>query len=239
MTQKCNVSRSSSSLRRTMVANADGPRVGPPLYVSKLRADVAAGDAPLSIAAHYYPQRGATLVTVYAADHPGLFYRIAGAIHLAGGNIIDARIHTTRDGVAIDNFLVQDPMGGAFHSPEQLTRIRNAIEDSLSNRHRLITKLSASAAPPARRPRSRRGAPQSVRWPTSMPPPLSSSTALPSGFEHGPAHKLCASRHHHHKINTELTRPMPHARRRLPRAVPRRRERCGGHRVSARHARRR
>ena len=26
-------------------------------------------------------ERGATLVTVYAADHPGLFYRIAGAIH--------------------------------------------------------------------------------------------------------------------------------------------------------------
>src|SRR3546814_3120706 len=32
-----------------------------------------AGDSPLSIAAQYYPQRGATLVTVYAADHPGLF----------------------------------------------------------------------------------------------------------------------------------------------------------------------
>lgn len=111
---------------------------------------LAAGDSPLSIAAHYYPQRGATLVTVYAADHPGLFYRIAGAIHLAGGNIIDARIHTTRDGVAIDNFLVQDPFGGAFHSPEQLTRIRNAIEDSLSNRHRLITKLSARPLPRTR-----------------------------------------------------------------------------------------
>ncbi|MBJ7443012.1 MAG: [protein-PII] uridylyltransferase [Sphingobium sp.] len=104
---------------------------------------LASADAPLSIAAHYYPQRGATLVTVYATDHPGLFYRIAGAIHLAGGNIIDARIHTTRDGVAIDNFLVQDPFGGAFHDPDQLTRIRNAIEDSLSNRHRMITKLSA------------------------------------------------------------------------------------------------
>ena len=111
---------------------------------------LASGDEPLSIAAHFYPQRGATLVTVYAADHPGLFYRIAGAIHLAGGNIIDARIHTTRDGVAIDNFLVQDPLGGAFHSPEQLTRIRNAIEDSLSNRHRLITKLSARPLPRTR-----------------------------------------------------------------------------------------
>ncbi|MET0372600.1 MAG: [protein-PII] uridylyltransferase [Sphingobium sp.] len=110
-----------------------------------------AGDARLSIEAHYYPQRGATLVTVYAADHPGLFYRIAGAIHLAGGNIIDARIHTTRDGVAVDNFLVQDPMGGAFHDPGQLKRIKAAIEDSLANRHRMITKLEAR---PLSRPRA-------------------------------------------------------------------------------------
>jgi [protein-PII] uridylyltransferase len=109
-----------------------------------------AGDEQLSIAAQYYPQRGATLVTVYAADHPGLFYRVAGAIHLAGGNIIDARIHTTRDGVAIDNFLVQDPLGGAFHSPDQLKRIRTAIEDSLANRHRMITKLEARPLPRTR-----------------------------------------------------------------------------------------
>ncbi|MFZ2997881.1 [protein-PII] uridylyltransferase [Sphingobium sp.] len=113
------------------------------ILIHNARHILASGETQLAIAAQYYPQRGATLVTVYATDHPGLFYRIAGAIHLAGGNIIDARIHTTRDGVAIDNFLVQDPMGGAFHSPEQLTRIRNAIEDSLSNRHRMITKLSA------------------------------------------------------------------------------------------------
>ncbi|MDX3898995.1 MAG: [protein-PII] uridylyltransferase [Sphingobium sp.] len=120
------------------------------ILIHNARHILDAGDAPLSIAAQYYPQRGATLVTVYAADHPGLFYRIAGAIHLAGGNIIDARIHTTRDGVAIDNFLVQDPLGGAFHSPEQLTRIRNAIEDSLANRHRLITKLEARPLPRTR-----------------------------------------------------------------------------------------
>src|SRR5690606_24832519 len=104
-------------------------------------------DAPLSIAAQYYPQRGATLVTVYATDHPGLFYRVAGAIHLAGGNIIDARIHTMRDGGAIDNFLVQDPLGGAFHGPDQLERIKRAIEDCRSNRHRLITELSARPLP--------------------------------------------------------------------------------------------
>jgi [protein-PII] uridylyltransferase len=102
---------------------------------------LAAGPADLSIDAQPYPERGATLVTVYAADHPGLFYRIAGAIHLAGGNIIDARIHTLRDGTALDNFLVQDPFGGRFDAPEQLQRIKTYIEDALSNRQKLMAKL--------------------------------------------------------------------------------------------------
>jgi [protein-PII] uridylyltransferase len=100
-----------------------------------------AGADGLSIAAEVYPQRGATLVTVYAADHPGLFYRIAGAIHLAGGSIIDARIHTLRDGTALDNLLVQNPLGGAFDQPEQLERIRTSIEDALANRHKLMARL--------------------------------------------------------------------------------------------------
>ncbi len=55
--------------------------------------------------------RGATRVNVIAADHPGLFYRMAGGIHLAGANIIDARIHTARSGYAVDSFLVQDQHG--------------------------------------------------------------------------------------------------------------------------------
>lgn len=105
----------------------------------------------LAIDAQVYPDRGATLVTVCAADHPGLFYRIAGAIHLAGGNIIDARIHTTRDGSALDNFLVQDPLGRPFDEAGQLARLRNAIEDALANRGRLTDRLRAK---PAARPRA-------------------------------------------------------------------------------------
>ncbi len=97
----------------------------------------------LAIDACYYPERGATLVTVYAADHPGLFYRIAGAIHLAGGNIIDARIHTSTDGMAIDNFLVQDPLGRPFKEQNQLDRLARAIEDALTNRAKLMVQLNA------------------------------------------------------------------------------------------------
>ncbi|WP_375402283.1 [protein-PII] uridylyltransferase [uncultured Sphingomonas sp.] len=110
-----------------------------------------ADGADLAIDAQVHPERGATLVTVAAADHPGLFYRIAGAIHLAGGNIIDARIHTARDGMAIDNFLVQDPIGRPFAEQGQLARLRAGIEDALANRGRMSDRLQAK---PAARPRA-------------------------------------------------------------------------------------
>jgi [protein-PII] uridylyltransferase len=106
------------------------------------------GEVPLAIDAQVYPERGATLVTIYATDHPGLFYRIAGAIHVAGGNIIDARVHTTRDGMGLDNFLVQDPFGSTFDETAQIQRLRVAIEDALANRGKLNERLRAK--PPAR-----------------------------------------------------------------------------------------
>jgi [protein-PII] uridylyltransferase len=106
---------------------------------------------PLTVAAEFYPARGATLVTVSAADHPGLFYRIAGGIHLAGGNIIDARIHTRRDGMALDNFLVQDPLCRPFMEESQIARLKTAIADALANRMALTPRLIAR---PTARPRS-------------------------------------------------------------------------------------
>ncbi|TPG40453.1 [protein-PII] uridylyltransferase [Sphingomonas koreensis] len=107
-------------------------------------------EATLAIEAQVYPERGATLVTIYAADHPGLFYRAAGAIHVAGGNIIDARIHTTRDGMALDNFLVQDPFGRPFDQGEQLDRLKQAIEDAFANRGKLAERLKAKPLPRTR-----------------------------------------------------------------------------------------
>ena len=66
------------------------------------RMIATAGDARLSIEARVYPERGATLVTLYASDHPGLFYRTAGRDPLGGrqhhrrANPHDARRHGTR-----------------------------------------------------------------------------------------------------------------------------------------------
>lgn len=113
-------------------------------------ASARAEDRELSVRCEFYPSRGATLVSVIAADHPGLFYRIAGGIHLAGANIIDARIHTTRAGWAIDNFLVQDPHGQPFHEMAQLERIEASIADALANRIELVPRLARRPLPISR-----------------------------------------------------------------------------------------
>ncbi|UIJ47468.1 [protein-PII] uridylyltransferase [Sphingomonas cannabina] len=127
--------------------------VAEPLEVLEANARLVerAGGEQLFIDARPDADQGATLVTVYAADHPGLFYRIAGAIHAAGGNIIDARIHTTRDGMALDNFLVQDPLGRPFDDAGQLGRIKTAITEALANRFKLSDRLKAKPLP---RPRA-------------------------------------------------------------------------------------
>ena len=97
----------------------------------------------LSIACEVDETRGATRVSVIAADHPGLFYRMAGGIHLAGANIIDARIHTARSGYAVDNFLVQDQNGQPFREAGQMARIEKGIRDALLAQVELVPKLAA------------------------------------------------------------------------------------------------
>ncbi|MFC3714253.1 [protein-PII] uridylyltransferase [Sphingoaurantiacus capsulatus] len=110
---------------------------------ARLVAEADAAGQPLAVATTVEAGRGTTLVSVYAADHPGLFYRIAGAISLAGANILDARIHTTRDGMALDNLVVQDPLGGPFDEPARLDRLRQTIEDGLAGRVKLADRLAA------------------------------------------------------------------------------------------------
>ena len=97
----------------------------------------------LSIHCEVDEERGATLVSVIAPDHPGLFFRMAGGIHLAGANIIDARIHTAASGYAIDNFLVQDQRGGPLSEESQIERLEQGIRDALAGTGSLVPKLAA------------------------------------------------------------------------------------------------
>ncbi|WP_430396199.1 [protein-PII] uridylyltransferase [Ferrovibrio sp.] len=84
--------------------------------------------------------RDVTELTLYAPDHPGLFARVAGAIAATGGNIVDAKIFTTTDGMALDTFFVQDTEGKAFDRPDKLARLSTAIQRTLAGdlRPRLV-----------------------------------------------------------------------------------------------------
>jgi [protein-PII] uridylyltransferase len=46
---------------------------------------------------------------VYTPDQPDLFARICGYFDGAGFNILDAKVHTTRSGYALDTFQVNSP----------------------------------------------------------------------------------------------------------------------------------
>ena len=77
-------------------------------------------------------QEGATRVSVYAPDRPGLFYRICAGLAASGASILDARIHTTRDGMALDNLLVQDGQGRPYRDNRLRGRLVRSIEAAIS-----------------------------------------------------------------------------------------------------------
>jgi [protein-PII] uridylyltransferase len=102
---------------------------------AKLRA------APLTVNCEPLPARAVTEVVVYTADHAGLFSRIAGALAIAGASIVDARIHTLTDGMALDTFWIQDAAGGPYDTPHRLARLSSLVEQALSGRLKLVSEI--------------------------------------------------------------------------------------------------
>ena len=78
--------------------------------------------------------RAITEVVIYTPDHPGLFAAIATAMAVSGASVVDAKIVTLANGMALDTFSIQDAEGGAFDSADRLQRLTKRIEDSLSGR---------------------------------------------------------------------------------------------------------
>ena len=78
------------------------------------------------------PIRDATEMTLYTPDYIGLFAAIAGAVATAGASIVDARVFTTNDGMAIDTIWIQAANGGALHDEERLERLERLVVRALS-----------------------------------------------------------------------------------------------------------
>jgi len=94
-------------------------------------AEARIGDPVPSVTAEPDAASGATRLSVFAPDRPGLFFRIAAALSGAGASIVDARIHTTRDGMALDNLLVTDAKGRGYEDARNRKRLVSAVEQAL------------------------------------------------------------------------------------------------------------
>jgi len=101
-----------------------------------------AEQAPLTVDTRIDRYREITEVTVYAADHAGLFSRIAGAMAVVGASIDAARIFTLANGMALDTFFVRGAHGGPFDRPDHLARLSETIEKTLSGRLRPDQELA-------------------------------------------------------------------------------------------------
>ncbi len=95
-------------------------------------------------------ERGVSEIVIYAPDHPGLFAAIAGAMALSGASIVDAKVLTLANGMALDTFTIQDAQGGAFSDRERLKRLERRIEEAARGRLRLereFAKAQSEAIP--------------------------------------------------------------------------------------------
>ena len=104
----------------------------PEWQLANARQIEAADDRAISVVTADDPATGATRVSVFAPDAPGLFYRISAALAATGASIFDARIHTTRDGMALDNLLVHDRQGRAYSDPRLHKRLVDAVTKAIA-----------------------------------------------------------------------------------------------------------
>jgi [protein-PII] uridylyltransferase len=94
--------------------------------------------------------KAVTEITVLAADHPGLFSSIAGGLAVAGVNIVDARINTLNDGMALDSFWIQDRDAAAPDQSAKLDRVLDIVEKSIAGEIRADIELKKKKGLPNR-----------------------------------------------------------------------------------------
>jgi [protein-PII] uridylyltransferase len=102
-----------------------------------------------------------TELSVLAPNHPRLLALFAGSCAAAGANIMGAHISTTRDGFALDTFLLQREFADDADENRRVERIGKMIEKVLKGETRL-SALMANKKPAERRISAFTVAPQVV-----------------------------------------------------------------------------
>ena len=115
--------------------------------LSRMLAQAATVPMRTTVRARISPAGEGLEVLVFTPDQPDLFARICGHFDQAGLSIQDARVHTTRNGWALDTFQIVSPT-----LPEHYRELISMVENDLT---RTINEQS-SLPPPVRGRLSRR-----------------------------------------------------------------------------------
>ena len=99
----------------------------------------------LAITTRIHPFTSVTEVTVYTLDHPGLFAQVAGAFAVCGVNIMDAKAHTTIDGMALDSFTIQDEEGQPIEDKARIDRIKRTLSDAITVKVKVQEKIDTKS----------------------------------------------------------------------------------------------
>lgn len=94
--------------------------------------------------------RGVTELTVLAPDHPRLLAIVTGACAAAGGNIVDAQIFTTSDGLVLDTISVSRAFDRDDDELRRAERIAATIERALKGEIKIADLVAQRRAPPPR-----------------------------------------------------------------------------------------
>jgi [protein-PII] uridylyltransferase len=94
--------------------------------------------------------KGMTELAILAPNHPRLLALFAGCCAAAGANIIGAQISSTRDGFALDTFLLQRGFEDNEDENRRTDRISKTIVKVLKGEARLKTLLAERRVPEAR-----------------------------------------------------------------------------------------
>jgi len=117
---------------------------------ARLMREADVSGAPLTVEKRIDRARAVTEITLYTADHPGLFSRIAGALAVSGANIVDAKITTMSNGMALDTLWVQDHDGTPFDRPDKLAKLAFTFEKVLTGDLKPHIELERKPAFPSR-----------------------------------------------------------------------------------------
>lgn len=88
---------------------------------------------------------GLTVVHVVTWDRAGLFYKLSGALTLAGLSIVSSKALSRSDHITIDTFYVSEPDGGIVKNPDALNQFNRHLQEALIEGKNLLPEINAMA----------------------------------------------------------------------------------------------